>query len=91
MATLKTTPDTKGIDVRQELLNFHNQFYSSNISYLVVLGKESLEELKKIVDTCFALIQNKNLSVPQFGRFSRPFSSAELMRCVKVVPVDAGC
>mmetsp|Transcript_15952 Transcript_15952/g.22803 ORF Transcript_15952/g.22803 Transcript_15952/m.22803 type:complete len:909 (-) Transcript_15952:68-2794(-) len=88
LATLKTTPDAKGIDVRQELLNFHHQFYSSNISYLVVLGKESLEELKQIVDTCFALIKNKNLPVPQFGTFSRPFSSAELMRCVKVVPVN---
>ena len=37
--TLMTEPTTQGIDVRERLLQFHNQYYSSNIMGLSVLGK----------------------------------------------------
>ena len=37
--SLKEIPYAKGIDVRQELLSFHERWYSANIMSLVVLGK----------------------------------------------------
>lgn len=37
--TLKTSLKEKGISVRDELLKFHNKWYSSNIMCLAVLGK----------------------------------------------------
>ena len=37
--TLMTEPTAKGIDVRERLLDFHSQYYSSNIMGLAVLGK----------------------------------------------------
>ena len=37
--TLQIIPQQKNIDVRQELLNFHSKWYSSNIMALSVLGK----------------------------------------------------
>ena len=37
--TLLTRPRELGLDVRDELLKFHNKFYSSNIMSLAVLGK----------------------------------------------------
>jgi insulysin len=88
LETLKTTPELKGIDVRKELLNFHDQYYSSNISQLVVLGKQPLSELQTMVDTCFALLSNKNLSAPNFYSFPRPYSPSELQKRVCVVPVN---
>ena len=37
--TLWFNPQKEGVIVRQELLKFHDQFYSSNIMCLVVIGK----------------------------------------------------
>lgn len=36
---LETDPKARGIDVRTKLLELHAKWYSSNIMYLVVLGK----------------------------------------------------
>ena len=37
--TLLTKPTSEGIDVRQELLTFHANYYSSSIMGLTILGK----------------------------------------------------
>lgn len=37
--TLDIIPKQKNIDVRNELLNFHNNYYSANIMSLSILGK----------------------------------------------------
>lgn len=37
--TLKTAPKEKNINIREELLKFHSEWYSSNIMALAVLGK----------------------------------------------------
>lgn len=37
--TLCTIPMSKGINIRDEVLKFYSDFYSSNIMSLVVLGK----------------------------------------------------
>lgn len=37
--TLKEVPEAKGINVRDELLKFHDTWYSANIMALAVLGK----------------------------------------------------
>jgi insulysin len=86
LETLKTTPDEKGFDVRTSLLAFHAAHYSSNISKLVVLGKQSLEELQSMVEECFAPMENKNLERNVFD--SQPYSSKELCQRVSVVPVS---
>ena len=39
--TLVTRPKENGISTRDELLKFHNSFYSANIMALVVLGRGS--------------------------------------------------
>lgn len=41
--TLDIIPKQKNMDVRQELLNFHNKWYSANIMALSVLGKGNLQ------------------------------------------------
>ena len=37
--SLWTIPRQQGLDVRDELLKFHERFYSANVMKLVVLGK----------------------------------------------------
>lgn len=37
--TLETRPSKDGIDIRQELLQFHSTYYSSNLMGLCVLGR----------------------------------------------------
>lgn len=43
LETLMDAPKRRGQDVRQELLKFHETFYSANIMKLCVLGKGRLE------------------------------------------------
>lgn len=37
--TLETRPSQDGIDVREELLQFHSTYYSSNLMGLCVIGR----------------------------------------------------
>lgn len=39
LETLMDTPKKLGLDIRQELLKFHETYYSANIMKLVVIGK----------------------------------------------------
>eukprot|EP01080_Neovahlkampfia_damariscottae_P000884 gene884-9795_t len=66
LETLKETPSKKGINVREELKKFHAKYYSSNIMKLVVYGKESLEDLKKMVVEKFEAVENKQLKPEKF-------------------------
>ncbi|KAK6178603.1 hypothetical protein SNE40_013354 [Patella caerulea] len=83
--TLETNPTEAGTNVRDELLKFHSQYYSSNIMALCVLGKESLEELTDLVVPLFCDVENKNMAVPEWKE--QPFGPEELMTRVNVVPV----
>jgi insulysin len=51
--TLDEIPKSKGVSVRDELLKFHDKWYSSNIMALVVLGDQSLDELEDLVTRLF--------------------------------------
>jgi len=39
LSTLKYNPEKLGLNIREELLRFHDTYYSSNIMKLCVLGK----------------------------------------------------
>nr|CAD7434187.1 unnamed protein product [Timema monikensis] len=57
--TLDTLPKEHGVNVRSELLAFHDAWYSSNMMALAVLGRESLDELEQLVVTLFSAVRNK--------------------------------
>lgn len=65
--TLSEIPKTKDIDVRTELINFHDKWYSSNIMNLAIFGKESLDELEQMTNKYFASIENKNVELPKWS------------------------
>ncbi|XP_041968521.1 insulin-degrading enzyme [Aricia agestis] len=64
--TLETIPKQKGIDVRKELLKFHQKWYSANIMTLVVFGKESLDELEEMVVKLFSPVEDKSVTAPSW-------------------------
>jgi hypothetical protein len=46
-----------GLDVRQELLKFHDKWYSSNMMSLAVVGNQTIDELEKMVVELFSGMQ----------------------------------
>jgi insulysin len=84
-ATLETEPAKKGIDVRKALLQYHNHYFSSNIMALVVIGKESLEDLSDMVANLFVSVANHDISIPCWN--GHPFSDSYLQIHLRVIPV----
>lgn len=64
--TLWDEPRARGQDVRDELLKFHDRYYSANVMKLVVLGRESLDQLTDWVVDKFSAVRNKGLAAPTF-------------------------
>ncbi|ODV83849.1 hypothetical protein CANARDRAFT_9139 [[Candida] arabinofermentans NRRL YB-2248] len=62
--TLGDEPLKMGLDVRAELLKFHDQYYSSNLMRLVIISNESLETLQDWAVDKFSDVTNKNLELP---------------------------
>ncbi|XP_013792799.2 insulin-degrading enzyme-like, partial [Limulus polyphemus] len=74
--TLEEIPKSQNIDTRQELLKFHEKWYSSNIMALCVIGKESLDELVEMTVPLFCDVENKNVTVPEW--LEHPFGQEQL-------------
>lgn len=85
LETLEIIPKLKNINIRQELLNFHQKWYSSNIMALSVLGKESLDELEKMVVKLFSDIENKKIEAPKWTE--HPFDERQFKSKWYVVPI----
>ncbi|GBG31508.1 Insulin-degrading enzyme [Hondaea fermentalgiana] len=85
--TLRDIPKANGIDVRERLLAFHERYYSANRMRLVVLGRESLDELSDWVRSMFSSIRNTGVAPPAYGCADGPLTSAQLGRVLQVVPV----
>ncbi|KAI9282259.1 Metalloenzyme, LuxS/M16 peptidase-like protein [Sporodiniella umbellata] len=85
LETLMDRPKQLGLDVRQELLKFHDTYYSANIMKLVVVGRESLDQLTKWVVEMFSSVPNKNIVVPSFP--GHPLTKNELSKQIFVKSV----
>lgn len=71
--TLHDEPLSKGIKIREAFINFYKEHYSANRMKLVVLGRESLDELQEWVEEFFTAVPDQNLpklrwdGVPVYG------------------------
>ncbi|XP_008554389.2 insulin-degrading enzyme isoform X1 [Microplitis demolitor] len=83
--TLDLGPKQKGVNVRKALLDFHNNWYSANIMALSILGKESLDELEKMVIEKFAQVKNKQVEVPEWP--DHPFNEDHFGKKWLIVPI----
>uniref|UniRef100_A0A1I7Y0H4 Insulin-degrading enzyme-like 1, peroxisomal n=1 Tax=Steinernema glaseri TaxID=37863 RepID=A0A1I7Y0H4_9BILA len=90
MRTLMEIPKSKGIDVRQELLKFHEKYYSSNIMSLCLIGNQSLDDLEELAMSLpLHLIPNKNVSLKIYEQHC--YGPEELCTRVDTVPVKDIC
>ncbi|KAL4232280.1 hypothetical protein ACF0H5_009851 [Mactra antiquata] len=83
--TLEKRSKELGYEVRDELLKFHDSYYSSNIMGLSVLGKESLDELTEMVVPLFSGVENKNIKIMEWK--DHPFGPQELQKICYINPV----
>ncbi len=72
----ETLADHENKTAREKLIEFYNTHYSSNIMTLVVLGKESLDQLQDWVEDKFSEIRNRYAN-PQ--RFSQSLFNSDLI------------
>ncbi|KAI8616790.1 Metalloenzyme, LuxS/M16 peptidase-like protein [Chytriomyces sp. MP71] len=85
LTTLKEEPETKGLRTREMCIDFYRTNYSANIMNLVVLGKESLDQLESWVAEKFSAIENKMLSRTVYT--DNPLTPNELGKLIRVKPV----
>ncbi|GAA5845286.1 hypothetical protein JCM3766R1_000717 [Sporobolomyces carnicolor] len=83
--TLWDGPNRRGIDVRARLIDWCDKHYSSNVSKLVVLSKDSLDKTTRLVVDQFSAVKNRNLSPPEFA--GSPLTEKELGRTLFVKSV----
>lgn len=84
--TLHEEPIAQGKNVRDVLIDFHLNQYSSNLMSLVVLGKEDLDSLSTWVSDLFTAIPNKSLSRPNY-QGDVVFAPEQLGKLVKAKPI----
>ncbi|KAF7728621.1 Insulinase (Peptidase M16) [Apophysomyces ossiformis] len=85
LETLLENPRKLGKDIREELLKFHDSYYSSNIMKLCILGRESLDQLTDWAVEKFKDVRNKAINPPSFD--GHPLTKNELTKQIFMKPV----
>jgi insulysin len=86
LQTLKEEPQKRGLNVRDEFIKFYETHYSSNRMKLVVLGRESLDEMEQWVGDLFAGVKNKDLPQNRWDGV-QPWSADDMCKQVFAKPV----
>lgn len=88
--TLRDNPAKNSIDVRQALLDFHAKYYSANVMNLVIVGRETPEELLAMAYESFTPVIDRQVQVltgEEIGQGHEAFPPERRARLVHVVPV----
>lgn len=85
VGNLETLSDSEYSNVRDELIDFYDKYYSANLMKLAVLGKEPISELDAMVREKFSSIENKQLDIQ--GYQSGYFKASELPIKVNIRPL----
>jgi len=83
--TLDTLPKKQGLSVRENLLAFHDSWYSSNIMGLAILGRQDLDTLQELAEERFCNVSDKSVVVPKWEE--PPFTPEECGSMTWIVPV----
>jgi len=83
--TLDKIPKENNVVVRDELLQFYNTWYSSNIMGLSVLGQQDLDTLETMVVGMMSGVQNKQITPPSWPE--APFTEKETKIITYICPV----
>jgi insulysin len=86
VGSLETLADRPEHPVRDDLLKFYGENYSANIMTLVVIGRESLDELQKMVGARFADVPNRTRTIEPIA--TSLFAPGSLPARVDIEPVQ---
>ncbi|KAJ2815808.1 metalloprotease, partial [Coemansia erecta] len=70
------------VDLRERLLDFHAKYYSADIMRLVVVGRDSLDQLTEWAVAKFSGIQSKGLTKPLFK--GHPLTAREMGHVIRL-------
>ncbi|KAG9414075.1 Nrd1 complex RNA-binding subunit [Aphanomyces cochlioides] len=87
--SLQEIPAGLGIDVRDSMLRFYENYYSSNLMKLVVCGQDSLDDMELWTRRSFGPIKNKHKEPPVYFKMASPFgnNSGSSLALYKIVPL----
>jgi insulysin len=71
---------------RDVLLDFHKEWYSSNIMKLTLYSNRSINQLESLVYKYFYDIENKNVEIPDYGKVPN-FHEGNMGKLYKMVPI----
>ncbi len=79
VGNLETLADREGRLVRDDMLAFYQAFYSSHLMNLVVLGRQSLDDLEAMVRSRFSAVEERDVEIaadyaPLFAENTLPAS-----------------
>lgn len=80
----KTTLTTRP-DLRKELVDYYDYYYSSNLMQLAIAGKESLDQLEDMAKTYFSEIPDKDREIPSWDE--TPLPENLLPRIINIQPI----
>lgn len=63
VGNLTTLDNTEALPLREALIRFYEENYSSNLMTLTVYGKEPAQQLKRWVEERFSAVENRHLTV----------------------------
>ncbi|KAJ2833275.1 metalloprotease, partial [Coemansia furcata] len=81
-ATLSGAAAELGVDLRGKLLEFHAKYYSADIMKLVVVGRDSLDQLTEWAVSKFSPILSKGMTKPLFK--GHPLTEREMGKFIRI-------
>lgn len=84
VGNLTTLADREDHPVRDDMIAFYQQYYSSHLMNLVVMGRGSLDELEAGVRTRFAAVPLRDVNISQ--HYPSLFSAQSLPASVEIKP-----
>lgn len=86
--TLWDDPQSRGLDTRSALLQFHEKYYSANRMNLCISGPHSLDTMQEWTEELFNPIRNSNIDHPSSEYcHEAPLKESEMGRIMRVVPI----
>ncbi|XP_064624973.1 nardilysin-like [Lineus longissimus] len=85
--SLKSDPQSLGIDVYGKLRDFYKRMYSAHYMTLAVQSRDSLDVLEEWVREIFSAMPNNGLPRPSFHEMKEPFDVPDFYKMYKVIPI----
>ncbi|XP_022698706.1 nardilysin-like isoform X2 [Varroa jacobsoni] len=88
ISTLKDGPREKGLNIRNELINFYNNYYSADVMTLCVQSKHTLDELEQFVRASFSPVPRQKRTPIEYPKELPLKDNQNFCKLFKILPVN---